>query len=262
VATAFTTSRGSVIHIDDAGTGRPALALHGLGGGAYFFHGLATHMGQRHRVLAVDLPGTGLSTAGAPESLDSWVADLGELVASHVGEPVTIVGHSMGAIIALAAWASWPTWIRRMAFVGGLPEVRPAVRARLTTRAEAIRASGIAGWGGRVSPGIFSPATFAARPEVIGLFERLFETQSAASYLRSLAILLGASTTAIAPTVTVPCLAITGADDQYAPPDDVHAFMAAMTVPHRVAVLPDAGHMPFFEQPSAFAALIGAFLDE
>jgi pimeloyl-ACP methyl ester carboxylesterase len=262
VISAFRTSRGSVIHVEEAGAGRPALAIHGLGGGAYFFHGLAAHMGDRHRVLAVDLPGTGLSTSGGLESLQSWVADLGEFVTTRIGEPVAIVGHSLGTIVALAAWASWPASIRRMIFVGGLPEVRPPVRERLTARAEAIATSGMAGWGPKVSPGIFSPATFAARPEVIGLFERLFETQPAAAYLRSLAILLGASTTAVVPTVTVPCLAITGADDQYAPPDAVRAFMGAMTVPHRMAVLPDVGHAPFFEQPSAFAALVGAFLDE
>jgi pimeloyl-ACP methyl ester carboxylesterase len=262
VATAFTSSRGSVIHVEEAGAGRPALAIHGLGGGAYFFHGLAAHMGHRHRVLAVDLPGTGFSTVASPESLECWVADLGELVANFIGEPVAVVGHSMGTIVGLAAWAAWPAWIRRMVFVGGLPEVRPTVRARLTARAEAMATTGIAGWGPKVSPGVFSPATFAAKPEVIGLFERLFETQSAVAYLRSLEILLGASTTAVVPTVTVPCLAITGVDDQYAPAESVQAFMAAMTAPHRVAILPDAGHLPFFEQPAAFAALVGAFLDE
>jgi pimeloyl-ACP methyl ester carboxylesterase len=262
VVTSFTTSRGSVIHVDEAGTGRPALAIHGLGGGAYFFHGVAAHMRDRHRVIAVDLPGTGLSTAAAPFSLQTWVADLGELVQARIGEPVAIVGHSMGTIIALEASCAWPSWIRAMAFVGGLPEVRPPVRERLTARAETMRASGIAGWGPKVSPGIFSPATFRERPEVIGLFERLFETLDVASYLRSLEILIGASATARVPAVRVPCLAITGQDDQYAPPDTVAAFMTHMSAPHRIATIPDAAHMPFFEKPAEFADLVGGFLDE
>jgi pimeloyl-ACP methyl ester carboxylesterase len=261
VATSFTTSRGSVIHIDEAGTGRPVLALHGLGGGAYFFHGLAAHMGHRHRVCAVDLPGTGLSTSPMPFSLHSWVADLGELVADHIGEPVAIVGHSMGTILALEAWDVWPDWIRGLVFVGGLPEVRPAIRERLTARASAMADSPMAGWGAKVSPGIFSPATFASRPEVIGLFERLFDTHDVPPYLRSLEILLGASAVSSVPAVRVPCLAITGQDDQYAPPDLVRAFMGSMTAPARVEVIPDAAHMPFFEQPGPFARLVGEFLD-
>ncbi|HVZ23355.1 MAG TPA: alpha/beta hydrolase [Vicinamibacterales bacterium] len=261
MVTRFTTSRGSVIHVDEAGTGRPALAIHGLGGGAYFFHGVAAHMGDRHRVIAVDLPGTGLSTAAAPYSLQTWVADLGELVQSYVGEPVAIVGHSMGTIIALEASCAWPSWIRGMAFVGGLPEVRPFIRERLTARADAMRASGIVGWGPKVSPGIFSPATLLTKPEVVGLFERLFETLDVTSYLRSLEILLGGAAGSRVPAVRVPCIAISGQDDQYAPPDAVRAFMAHMQASHRIEIIPGAAHMPFFEKPVEFAELLRGFLD-
>lgn len=261
MSAAFTSSRGHGLYVDESGGGRPALAIHGLGGGAYFFRGLAAQMGMRHRILAVDLPGTGQSPAPGGFSLQDWVVDLGEYVAREIREPVALVGHSMGTIIALEASAAWPQWIRGMVFIGGLPEVRPPIRERLTARAVAMRASGIAGWGPQVVPGIFSPATFASKPEVIGLFERLFETHDLASYLRSLEILLGASAVDRVPAVRVPCLAITGQDDLYAPPDAVRAFMDRMDAPHDVAVIPDAAHMPFFEQPAELAALIGAFLD-
>ncbi|MEO8482283.1 MAG: alpha/beta hydrolase [Acidobacteriota bacterium] len=258
---AFTTSRGHGLYVDEAGAGRPALALHGLGGGAYFFRGLAAHMGLRHRVLAVDLPGTGFSPAPGGFSLEDWVADLGEFVARDIQEPVVLIGHSMGTIIALEASAAWPEWIRGMVFIGGLPEVRPPIRERLIARAAAMRASGIAGWGPKVVAGIFSPATFASKPEVVGLFERLFETHDVTTYLRSLEILLGASAIDRVPAVRVPCLAVTGEHDQYAPPDAVRAFMSAMQAPHDIAVIPDAAHMPFFERPQELAALVADFLD-
>jgi pimeloyl-ACP methyl ester carboxylesterase len=149
-----------------------------------------------------------------------------------------------------------------MAFVGGLPEVRQPIRERLTARAETMRASGITGWGPKVSPGIFSPATMRTKPEVVGLFERLFETLDVSSYLRSLEILLGASTTSRVPAVRVPCIGISGQDDSYAPPDAVRAFMTHMQAPHRIVTIPDAAHMPFFEKPVEFAELVGGFLDE
>jgi pimeloyl-ACP methyl ester carboxylesterase len=261
VAGTFTTSRGRGLFVESDGAGRPALAIHGLGGGAYFFRGLARQMGLRHRVFAVDLPGTGRSPAPGGFSLADWVVDLGEFVAQEIREPVALVGHSMGTIIALEAFAVWPEWIRGMVFIGGLPEVRPPVRERLAARAAAMRASGFDGWGPKVMPGIFSPATLESRPDVVGLFERLFDAHDPASYLRSLEILLDASAVARVAGVRVPCLAVTGEDDQYAPPDAVRAFMQALPAAHDVAVIPAAGHMPFFEQPRALGELVGAFLD-
>ena len=168
----------------------------------------------------------------------------------------------MGTIIALEAMAVWAKWIRGLVFVGGVPEVREPVRVRLEARAVAIAADGMRGWGPKVSPGIFSPSTFTAKPEVIGLFERLFETHDPQAYLECLRILLAASAVAQVPHVRVPTLAITGRDDQYAPPESVEAFMTALNAPHRVEIMADAGHMPFFEQPVVLAELLGGFLDQ
>ncbi len=72
---------GSSLRVDDTGHGPAVLALHGVGGGAYFFRGLAERLGP-YRVIAADLPGTGGSTS-VPDafSLETWIADLGDLVA-------------------------------------------------------------------------------------------------------------------------------------------------------------------------------------
>ena len=48
--------------------------------------------------------------------------------------------------------------MRGLAFVGGLPEPRAAVRERLRARIADVRANGMAGWGARVSAGVFGPA--------------------------------------------------------------------------------------------------------
>jgi pimeloyl-ACP methyl ester carboxylesterase len=117
------------------------------------------------------------------------------------------------------------------------------------------------GWGPKVSPGNFSPASFRDRPEVVGLFERLFELQPPDAYIRSVEILLGASATAVVPTVTVPVCSVSGADDQYAPPDAVQAFVSAFPRPPQPVILPSVGHLPFFEAPVAFARAVGTFLE-
>jgi pimeloyl-ACP methyl ester carboxylesterase len=92
------------------------------------------------------------------------------------------------------------------------------------------------------------------------MFERLLEAQDASAYVRMLQNLLEASAGDVVPSVTVPCLSVSGSDDAYAPPADVSGFLGRLTVPCERVVLQDVGHMPFFEAPREFAEAIQSFL--
>lgn len=258
----FTTTPGAVWPMEVAGDGPPVLALHGVGGGAYFFRGLAERLGLRYRVLATDLP-SGLASNGSadPASMAVWADGLAELVAAKVGEPVAVIGHSLGTILALELWRRVPDRIRAIVFVGGLPRVRDQLRTRLTDRIEDVARHGMAGWGPRVSPGVFGSRAFQTQPEIVGMFERLLEAHPASTYVRNVQALLDASAVDVVPTVTVPCLSISGAEDLYAPPEFVREFLSHLPQPCEQVVLDGVGHMPFFEAPEEFADEVGRFLD-
>ena len=234
--------------VEDIGSGPPVLAIHGLGGGAYFFRSVAERLRPDYRILSVDLPTTpGCSIAG-------WVDELRTIVDERIGGSVVLLGHSMGTIIALEAWRAWPERLRGLVFVGGVPRVAPHIHERLSERVQALRdAPDLTGWGKRVSPGVFAASTFQRRPEVVSAFERLFETQSVDAYVRCCEILIGANAEAIVPAVTAPCAAITGAEDQYAPPNAVREFVARLPLPCPVEIIDGAAHLPFLEQPEVFA---------
>jgi 3-oxoadipate enol-lactonase len=233
------------------------LAIHGLGGGSYFFDELAVRLAPDIQTIAVDLP-----VEPSRCSLESWTQDLRRL-AEGVPEPVILFGHSMGTILALEAWASWPERIRSMIFVGGVPTVLPHIRERLSERVALLSdASDLKGWGRRVAAGVFSPSTFLDRPDIVRMFEERFERQTVVDYVRCCNVLLGGNAEAIVPTVNVPCLAITGADDSYAPPDAVRSFVARMATPARLEVIQECGHLPFLEQPDRCAAVVKAFLKQ
>jgi 3-oxoadipate enol-lactonase len=269
-ATPFVTKSGSVLHFEETGSsGLPVICLHGIGGGAYFFTGFARRIAANHpgtfRIITIDLPGTGRSTSSAtPFTLESMALDLGEFVRDHIDEPVVLLGHSFGTILALKAWDTWAKEsIRGMLFVCGLPKARPNIHERLSARALEIREHGIKGWGPRVSPGVFAPRSQRELVEVTGLFERLFEDQAPETYTRIIDVLLAADMTAAVGSVTVPCAAVGGAEDSYAPPDALRAFAAALTAqpaPCPVTILEGAGHMAFYEQPEKFAQAAAEFL--
>lgn len=271
----FVTKSGRVLHFEETSPdsrGLPVVCLHGIGGGAYFFTGFARRLAaafpDKYRVITVDLPGTGHSRRASDPvdfTLETMAADIGEFVRGHVGAPVVLLGHSFGTILALKAWETWPKdSIRGLLFACGLPKARPIIHERLSARARDIRAHGIRGWGVKVTPGVFSPRSQHELPEITGLFERLFEEQVPETYTRIIDVLLAADLSAVTPTVTAPCAAIGGAEDSYAPPDDLRAFAAALTgAPARcpVTILEGAGHMAFYERPEEFARAATAFLE-
>lgn len=259
----FTTSAGQVWPVEVDGDGPAVLALHGVGGGAYFFRGLASRLDFTRRVIATDLP-AGLTPDGLVEPADmgAWADGLVEVVGAVAPAPIAVIGHSLGTILALELWRRRPDLIRCLVFVGGLPEVREGVRQRLSERAAAIRTSGsMEGWGPRVSPGVFGSQAARRAPEAIGMFERLLEAHHPGTYVRNLEALLAASARDVVPTVTVPCCSISGTDDNYAPPDAVQAFISALPGPCERVLFKGVGHMPFFEVPEEFAGAVGAFLN-
>jgi 3-oxoadipate enol-lactonase len=257
----FVCRSGAEIYLEDTGRGTPILAVHGLGGGAWFFTGLARRLAADFRVISIDLPGTGRSAAPPGRiSMAAWVADIEDVVLHRAGEPVVLLGHSMGTIVALQAANAWPGSIRASVFVGGLPEARPEIKERLALRAETVARHGLQGTGAAVASANFAAATLERQPELVGMFERLFDAQDPETYVRCCRILIGASASGLQDHVQVPCYSISGSEDEYAPPDLVTEFVRQLPDGGQ-DVLQDCGHFPFLEQPDAFTAALRRFLE-
>lgn len=92
------------IHYRAAGSGPPVLLLHGLGGSARYWDGLAADLSQTHRVIAPDLLGFGDSAKpSVAYEPDLHRAVVAAVLAHAVGdEPLhAVVGHSFGAVLAI-----------------------------------------------------------------------------------------------------------------------------------------------------------------
>ncbi|MGH9033681.1 MAG: alpha/beta fold hydrolase [Acidimicrobiia bacterium] len=92
--------------------------VHGAGLGAWIWERLLQHLPSP--ALAVDLPGRGANPA--PRSavgMHAAVRSLTAEVADWTEDPVVLVGHSLGAMVALGAASQLGDRVRRVVLVGG-----------------------------------------------------------------------------------------------------------------------------------------------
>lgn len=157
----------SHFHLTTAGTklhylqlesteGSLLLCIHGLGGSTDTFLPLLPSLPQIYKIILVDLQGFGKSPViESPNaiSITRHVADMGDLVAALQGPPelsqqkdIVIIGHSLGAIVALQFAAKYPSNVSGLALLspGRSAAHIPAVRRRMLDLAVSVRAKGIA----------------------------------------------------------------------------------------------------------------------
>jgi len=265
----ITLDNGETVFFDDyrdasassPGAGQALVALHGLGGGGYFFAGIGRELGSRGgRVLCPDMPGSGFSRRGDREvSFERFADVVVQLIERKAVGRVTLLGHSMGTIVALKVLDRIPDRIRSMVFVGGLPAPLPEAQARLRDRAGLARSAGMGAVAPTVVPVVFAQRSLDAIPDKVGMFQRLLACSDAEGYAQTALALAGASAEEVVGRVRIPCLCVTGAEDRYAPPGAVRAF--AEMIPGAVyREMGGCGHMPFFEDPEGFVGVVQKFL--
>jgi pimeloyl-ACP methyl ester carboxylesterase len=230
--------------------------LHGAGADhsvwALQSRGLAYHGAN---VLAVDLPGHGRSDGPALTDISALADWTGRLIAAVGAERAALVGHSMGALIALETAARFPKLIDRIVLVGAAAAM--PVHADLLAAAEANSPDAIA----MVSLwGLGAQASLGGAPApgqwMLGGVQRLLEKTAPGVLHAGLSACNAYGGGAEAATkIVCPATLILGERDLMTPLKAGKA-LAALIAGARTVVLPDAGHMLMTERPDAVAAWI------
>ena len=238
----------TVVFVHGAGMDRTVWSLQSR----YFAH-------HGRSVIAVDLPGHGLSE-GAPlssiEAIADWLSRL--LDAAGVAE-ATVTGHSMGAISALEFAARHPARARAVALLGVAPSmpVHPALleaaqaNDHLAVDLVTSWAHGTTGHlGGNTTPGLW----------MLGGGSRLLERAAPGVLHNDLAACSayeGGQTAA--GKVACDCLLVLGSDDKMTP-FKAGAGLAGLIAGARVARIEGSGHMMMLEKPDETLAALKGFL--
>ncbi|MDQ1536895.1 MAG: hypothetical protein QOE58_1288 [Actinomycetota bacterium] len=130
---------GVPVHYVDHGgpPGGPLLVMvHGLGGSLVNWAALAPLLTDTCRVLAVDLIGFGHSQAGThPTTIDANQQMLQGFLTEVAGEPVILVGNSMGGVIAMLQTSLHPESVR------GAVLIDPALPVKVSSRPDPLVAA-------------------------------------------------------------------------------------------------------------------------
>jgi pimeloyl-ACP methyl ester carboxylesterase len=148
------------------GDGTPLVCVHGMAGSHANWSALASHLSRAgRRVLALDLPGHGLTRPGGRDCTYAGHAGvLRRFVEEVAGGRAVLVGNSLGGLLCVDQAATHPASVEALALVG--PAI-PVGRSRL----HPITALGFAGY---AVPGVgelivstrrrhFSPETLVAQ---------------------------------------------------------------------------------------------------
>ncbi len=237
--------------------------IHGIGGSSGSWHAVIGAFAGTHRVVALDLPAHGQSDVADPETTDYGVPGLARAVLdalTQLGiERATLVGHSLGGAVAIAAALAEPERVGRLVLVasGGLGvEVSPHL-VRLLAEPPSEAASRALLELFFHDPGLVLDAGVAEHHAALGR----------PGAHAAVAAIAGRAFTGCEqrvardgrlPAIPQPVLVVWGDRDRVIPMGHAERARAAFA-DVEVAIIADAGHAPQVEAPAAFTRVLTEF---
>jgi proline iminopeptidase len=258
------------------GTGRPLVVING---GPGFDHTQLLlvptawdRLAQNRSVVFYDQRGTGRSFAlkpGAPDTLEDQMADLESLRVHFKAETMDVLGHSSGGFIALAYAARHGAQVSHLVLVDSQPpktadapslfgEIFPDVVERQRA-AESAKERG-----DKDAPAELRRlrrTMLFYSPDNRDLYLKLAQ---GLAFSQQVNTALGQDMDRVDLTPDVkrfkmPVLVVTGRLDVVVPPATAHKMHQEIPG-SRFVVFERSGHLPYFEEPDAFAREVEAFL--
>jgi proline iminopeptidase len=264
---------GGLLRGHRAGSGAPALLLHGGAAVPDYLGECAVAIDGLFATCRYTQRGTPPSEVGPPYTIESHVADAVAVLDSLGIERAWAIGHSWGGHLALHLAVAQPQRLLGLLLIdplgadaGAFPEQDANLRRGLSetqrgrlddieqrrrdgdvTEAELVERFAL------IWPQFFGKRdAMTAPPAAVGVQASIGTNGSITAHFQreTLARLL--------PAVRVPALFVHGEDD----PLPVRSTTStAALLPHaRVETIPDCGHFPWLEQPSAFRAAVERLL--
>ena len=236
------------LHYSERGDRRaghlPVLLIHGAGASSAIWMMVLARLGRATRAVAIDLPGHGPSPPGNPGdavSIAGYRDATGALAAALCLGRSVLVGHSMGALVAVEAALAWPDKVAALVLCGAAGRLPVSGELLAVVRDEHDR---FPAW---LADHALSPA---AKPALRRAFIAAGAAAPRETTLADYAAIAACDLGERLKTLTCPVVWIHGADDRIVPAPAV----GDLGPRHGLAVIPDAGHILPIEAPGVIAA--------
>jgi 3-oxoadipate enol-lactonase len=242
--------------------GAPIVFLHGVGGDHSSWRPQLRSFGERYRVYAWDMPGYGASPPPREMTFPALADGLTDLLDGLDLRKVHLVGQSLGGMIAQEFAMAQPDRLLSLALAATSPafgrsdkdwqhkfvEDRVGALERGATMPQLARDN---------VRRIIGPGADPAGVEIAIACTGNLPVES---YKQAIRMIVGFDRRDALPNIKVPTLCLAGALDTVAPAAMMEK-MAARIPGARFVAVPGAGHLINLEQPDAFNAALGDFLD-
>lgn len=234
------------VAVEDEGDGDAVVCVHGLGGSSNTFTPLMPVL-ARHRVVRIDLPGSGRSQRAEGELTIARYVECVQVVCSRLGiTRAHFVGHSMGTIVLQHLAVAAPKMVRSLVLFGPLIVPPDAAKTAIRARGQKARTEGLAGMHDitlALLNAAISSDTRQRLPLAVAFVRESLMRQEPEAYARSCDALASAVAAPVE-QIKAPVLLVTGDEDGVAPPQAVRDMAGKLhgAKSSRVVVLPRCGH--------------------
>jgi 3-oxoadipate enol-lactonase len=209
------------------------------------------------RVIAVDLPGHGLSTANPSDyTLEMLGRDVMEVTEVCGAEECAVAGVSLGGLVAL--WLAVNAPERVAALVASNTAARLGSSAGWSDRIAAVESGGMESIRA-VMTRFFAPQFAEDHPEELAHFEEVFLATDPVGYTGCCAALRDADLGGRVGSITCPTLVVGGELDVAAPPDLAARLHEEIPL-SRLHIIEGSAHISNVDRPAEFNALLVDFL--
>jgi pimeloyl-ACP methyl ester carboxylesterase len=239
----------------------PVLLLHGTSTSGDSFRELMRDLSDICYLIAPDIPGFGESEMTEPYSIDHLVEWLASLVDHLNLDPVTLIGHSFGGMLAVAYALKYPEDVERLLLyspailVGqNVPQVLKSIGEGMRLAEAGIALSRVM-LEKQIRIQFFDPSDMEE-----GIWDRrrvdYANARATAAALNAVAM---TDLTTHLSEITQPTLIVWGEDDPIL--TSAHAEVLNQLIPNSsIEYVPACGHVPMLEQRSLVSAISREFI--